>query len=286
MIKERVATAEQRGVLSATIGPNSRDPLKGYTDGSMPKIHLTAPTVALWDINPKVIDLWDSKPEGKLLAQLFGMAAFDQESHTTIASLIFSVVIEIMKANNISVPVPQRAPNTQKTPILFLIHDLMAEQKHVLLKKGVWSSQSITFHTLPFEPMSPDFLFIIKGLTTLKQHEVFRLVHEAWHDESTNAFMDAICAQFSKNSHTMARETLSNFIDSMWIPTLDTKLCRNMLALSYCIFTSGNLIDEEMTWENIRNFLASRQYKLQYQNPGKVLIPKNTYTLCHSADHP
>ncbi|KAN0111925.1 hypothetical protein V8E52_008015, partial [Russula decolorans] len=52
------------------------------------------------------------------------------------------------------------------------------------------------------------------------------------------------------------------------------------------VYTSSDIINEDSTWCHLRNYIASREYKVKFQNPRTNLIPKCPYTLCHSADHP
>ncbi|KAN0112050.1 hypothetical protein V8E52_007967, partial [Russula decolorans] len=60
----------------------------------------------------------------------------------------------------------------------------------------------------------------------------------------------------------------------------------NIPAPRFRVYASGDTIDEDSTWCRLRNYFASRDYKVKFQNPGTNLIPERPCTLCHSADHP
>jgi hypothetical protein len=92
----------------------------------------------------------------------------------------------------------------------------------MLLHRSVWSFTNITFHVIHLEPTCPDFLFIIKDLTTIEE-EVLKAVCKAWHDTATNIFLDAICNQVPNEARHQAEQSLLHFIDSMWIVKLDMK---------------------------------------------------------------
>lgn len=288
-IKDRVAAAEERGKLKITSGPNQKDPLEKYT--TIPKddnlvVHHPHPMAALSDIDHNLIGEWENLPEGKLLAQPFGDYAAEQKNHGKLRSLIFGAVVEITNAHKVTVCAPQQNPSSNKMPISFLIYDLTETQKKTLLDRGIWSSSIITFRVMPLEPTCPNYLFTIKDLTTKTTREVYEAVHEVWHDKATSAALDAICNNIQEDQRNQAAQALIAFVNSMWVTILETKKRGNIADPSFHVFATGNIIDEDCTWCYLRNYFASREYKIKFQEPGTNIVYQHTCSLCHGADHP
>jgi len=285
-LKDRVAAAEERGETKPASGPDSWDPLEKYTQGEMPKVHHSHPMALLSDIDINLIGEWEELPDEKLLAQPFGDYAAERKNHGTLRALLFGAVIEITKAHKVTVCAPQQSPTSNKPPKTFLIYNLSEAQKQILLQRKVWSSTNISFHVAPLEPTCPDYLFTIKGLTTLTMEQLEKTIEEVWHDEATFTFLKTICEQVPVETQKQAEQTLLAFIDSMRVTQLDTKNKGDIPAPSFCVYASGNIINEESTWCRLRNYLASREYKIKFQDPGIVYIPHRPCSLCHGADHP
>ena len=262
------------------------DPLQKYTEGIMPKVHLAHPAAALNDMDLECIQEWDEWPKEKLLMQPFGTMVFDCANHNTICSLILGAVGEITKANNFTVYAPQLEDNNTKVLISFLIYDLTAQQKQSLLTCHIWSSPQITFHVLNFEPECPDFLFTIKGLSTLREQEVFAVILDTWHDNETNSFLLSICEQAGNPEVAIMHEMLMDFTDAVWMAKIDTRERGNILAPSFRVFTPGALIPNACTWCHLRKYLASRSYSIQHQSPGTSIKPSKMCTICHGTNHP
>lgn len=75
------------------------------------------------------------------------------------------------------------------SPLSFLVYNLTPGQKNLLLDRGVWSSQAITFHAVPFYPANPDYLFTIKGFSLIIEQHVYTIVNNIWHDQDTMFFV-------------------------------------------------------------------------------------------------
>ena len=211
-IMDRVAEVEKCGKTKTTKRPNARDPLEKYTKGTMPKVHLACPMAALCNIDHAVIGHWEKLPNEKLLIQPFGIMALDQDNHKNLKSLIFSALIEITNAYTITVFAPSPHLGSEITPLSFIVSNLLEMQKQLLLLREVWSSSQITLHTFPFELACPDYLFSIKGITTLETD----VVHQVWHDKETQMFMAIIVNQVPKLNQVQASQTLTTFIESLW----------------------------------------------------------------------
>ena len=251
----------------------------------MPKVHLAHPATALNNMDLECLQEWDEWPKEKLLAQPFSTMVFNHVNHNTIWSLILEAVAEITKVNNFTIYALQLENNT-KVPISFLIYDLTAQQKQSLLMCCIWSSPQITFHVLNYEPECPDFLFTIKGLSTLREQEVLTMILEVWHDNETNSFLLTICEQPGNLDIAIMLEMLTDFTNTVWTAKIDTRERGNVLAPMFKVFAPGTLIPDAYTWCHLRNYLASRSYSIQHQSPGTSIKPSKTCTICHGAEHP
>ncbi|KAH9967693.1 hypothetical protein BJV74DRAFT_799475 [Russula compacta] len=170
-IKDRVAKAEIHGKKKARAKANLRDPIENYTKGPMPKVHLMDLMAVLCNIDYKVIAVWEICPNEKLLIQPFSSQVLNIENYEMIKLLTFSVIIEITNTNSVVVAEPTPKSPSKKAPISLLVDNLLLPQKLTLLQREVWSSPQITFCALPFDLACLDFLFTIKGLTTLQTPE-------------------------------------------------------------------------------------------------------------------
>ena len=273
-IMDRVAEAEKHGETKTTKRPNTRDPLEKYTKGTMLKVHLACPMAALCNIDCAVIGYWEKLPNEKLLIQPFGIMALDQDNHENLKSLIFGALIEITNAHTITVFAPSPHLGSEITPLSFIISNLLEMQKQLLLLREVWSSSQITLHAFPFEPACPDYLFSIKGITTLETDVVHATVHQVWHDKEAQMFMAIIVNQVLELNQVQALQTLTTFIESLWVNKLDTKLRGNIPAPSYHVYAQESIINNDNTWSCIRDFMMSRKYKIEFQNPGQMSLSK------------
>ncbi len=276
------AAEEWRGARSLNRPrPNQRDPLDKYTKGEMPKVHHSHPTAALDDMDHETIAEWDSLPNEKLLAKPFGAYAFNAANHNELRALKFGAVVEITKAHGVTVCAPRQSHTSNKTPTSFLIYNLSETQKQTLLLRGIWPSPNITFRVLPLRPSCPDYLFTITGLTTGKENEVYEAIHRIWHDETTSNFIDTLCDQVLEmdRDKTQAKQSLHDFINSMWTEMLSTRAKGNIAAPSFRVFAAGNLINNISAWNHVRNYLISREYQLRFQDPGTNILPRRTCSL-------
>ena len=72
----------------------------------MPKVHSAYLMAALYDIDHKIIDAWETHLNKKLLIQPFGTQALDAENHEMLKALMFRAIIEITNASYIAVAEP------------------------------------------------------------------------------------------------------------------------------------------------------------------------------------
>ena len=94
----------------------------------------------------------------------------------------------------------------------------------VLLEHCIWSSAAITFSISTLNPGCPRYMFSIKGLTTMDDYEVLKMVNEVWHDQNSLVFLQQICHSHPENLQHQAIQTLQKFVNSPEVTRLNTKL--------------------------------------------------------------
>jgi hypothetical protein len=252
----------------------------------MPAIHYSHPTAILDHLDLDLVDDWEHLPKGKLLVQPFGPDAKNVAKHSLIKTLLFAAVVEITNSRDVSVIAPKPKINSYKTPYSFLVYNVSEQQAITLLERRVWSSPAVTFSVSTLNPICSDYLFSIKGLTTLDISEVYNTVKEVWHDPTSLEFLQTICQNFSGPRKDHEITMLQQFISSLKVERLDTKLRGNTIAPIFNVYANGPLIYSDNTWSQIRTFLTSRTYALQAQDIGTTVVAPFRCSICHAIDHP
>ena len=191
-LRDRILEAEERGGPLGNIHSNIRSPLDKYTNALMPPIHYTHPTAILDYLDINQVGDWENLPKGKLLAQPFGPDARTAEKHLQLKTLLFAAVVEITGSRDLSVITPRAKANSYRTPFSFLIYNISEQQAQTLIKRRVWSSTAISFSVSTLNPSSPDYLYSIKGLTTMDDNEVRNTVNDVWRDSTSHTFLKSI----------------------------------------------------------------------------------------------
>jgi hypothetical protein len=196
------------------------------------------------------------------LAQPFSPDARSIDKHQHLKSLLFAAIVEITDSHDVSVCTPHPKANSYRTPFSFLIYNVSEQQAQTLLKRRIWSSSSITFSTSTLNPGCPQYMFSIKGLTTMDNAEVSNTINEVWHDQTSLIFLQQICQSFSEDTKEQAIHTLQSFVNSLKVSRLDTRLCGNTIAPIFNIYANGPLISNDNIWSHIRTFYTTRTYAL------------------------
>ena len=284
-LKERLLDAEERGTNLGNNRP-TRNLLDKYTNADMPPIHYAHPTAILDHLDVNLANDWENLPKGKLLVQPFGPDAKNVAKHSMIKTLLFAAIVEITNSRDVSVIALKQKTSSYKTPFSFLVYNISDQQAHTLLERRVWSSPSITFSVSTLHPTCSKYFFSIKGLATMNKNEVFKAVNEVWRDQESLTFLQAICQNFPENTKEQASAMLLQFVTSLEVERLDTKLRGNTIAPIFNIYANGQLIPNDNTWSKIRAFYTSRTYTLQAQDIGITVIAPFRCGICHAADHP
>ena len=285
-LKDRLLKAEERGGPLGNTQPTARSLLDKYTKGPMPPIHYAHPTAILDHLDVNLVGDWESLPKGKLLAQPFGPDARSVDKHSQLKALLFAAVVEITGSRDVSVCAPRAKPNSYRTPFSFLIYNVTEQQAQTLLQRQVWSSTAISFSISTLNPPCPDYLFSLKGLTTMDNDEVSNTVRKVWTDLDSRSFLQSICLNHPEILRDQISHLLQLFIDSLKVDRLDTKLRGNTIAPIFNIYTNGPLIGDDSTWSKIRSYYATRTYALQAQDPATTVVAPFKCGICHAADHP
>ena len=285
-LKDRLLEAEERGGPLGNIHTNTRSPLDKYTKTTMPPINYAHPTAILDHIDVNLVGDWENLPKGKLLAQPFGPDARLPEKHPQLKTLLFAAVVEITGSRDVSVCAPRAKPNSNRTPFSFLIYNVSEQQAQTLLNRRVWSSTAITFSVSTLNPGCPRYLFSIKGLTTMDEDEVQRVINQAWRDPDSLNLLQAICQSIPEILRDQMTRTLEYFINSLEVSRLDTKLRGGTIAPIFNMYAKSPLISDDSIWSQIRSYYARRTYAPQAQDPGINIVAPFRCGICHAADHP
>jgi hypothetical protein len=290
-ITARLQAAAERNAATATTtnrGP-PREPIDKYTCAPMPTVHDAHPTAALEHIDINLVREWEKFPAGKLLALPFESEAQDASLYDSVKGRIFTAVKEITQAQEIGVSAPKRSPDAERmnrTPSTFLIYNLTDEQCDLLLQRKVWSSSAITFRVTQLNPPCPDFLFTIKGFSTLVIEEILEMVHTVWQSEEIHVLSDTITEVFPEDDRAAAKTSIRAFINSVRITHLDIKSSGNTLQPHFNVYASGNKIENDDVWMYLRNYLASCTYGSPLHGEGTTKLTPFHCAVCHGVDHP
>ncbi len=264
------------------------DPLKKYTEATMPAIYDASPYAPLRHMDPDLVDAWEDCSGGKLFAHPFDGEACSRDLDR-VKFKIFSAVIEITKSQSAGVSPPrpsQAAIGAGCTPTCFLIYNLTEDERRLLLERSVWSSNNITFHVTSFYPTCPDFLFSIKGFGTTHTDDVCQIVHSVWHDDATGSFLNSIIEDFPQGERADANQAISRFIASMWVTFLPVKKSGNILAPHFNVYANCSPILRQDVWIRLRDYLAGRVYASSMLGNGTTEIAPYNCGICRSVDHP
>ena len=251
-LRESIIEAEEDRNHLRNNRSNPRFLLDKFTKAEMPPIHYAHPTTIFDNIDINLIDDWVKLPKGKLLAQPFGADARNLKQHPRIKTLLFAAIVEITNSHDVGVSAPRPKANSYRTPFSFLIYNISEQQAQILLERGTWSSDAITFSVATFSPFCPKYLFSIKGFTTMNETEVANAVNEIWRDQTSLTFLQAICQSFPENFKEQAISTLQQFVNSLEVKKLVTRLPGNTIAPTYNVYANGPLIGNNSIWSKIR----------------------------------
>jgi hypothetical protein len=252
-------------------------------------IHDAHPDAAYEYIDPQTLQEWRGFSGEKLLAIPFKNDARNPQLHEEISNHIFAAVVEITQSPDLGVAAPlpnEEGRRRRLMPITFLVYNLSELHREILLQQTVWASTTITFRITTPPMKCPTFLFAIKGLRTLEPNLVRNTVREMWGDETTSKFINDGIQALDKELHNSATETITAFMDSMWVTRLDTRDRGSALKPTFNIYANGTIINDVRSWTNIRTHLANRNYHSSRLGQGHVETTPRHCGLCHGVDHP
>ncbi|KAH8982303.1 hypothetical protein EDB83DRAFT_2536603 [Lactarius deliciosus] len=205
----------------------------------MPPVQDASPTSVFEYINLDCITRWEEIAGEKLFAIPFDSMACNHDLHSAIAERLLTAIAEITLADEVDVSAPTpsvEATKSRCTPFSFLVHGLQKDQADTLLQRKIWSSQAITFRVTRFAPTCPEFLFAIKGLTTITLRNVYPVVKQAWDTEPTHAFISMLVNAVSLEQRGDVDAEIRLLLDSMHIVRLDAKEAGNTLTPRFNIY--------------------------------------------------
>ena len=179
-LRDRTTAAAARGDAKDTQHAPSRSPLDKYTTApEMPRVQDAFPAALITNLDLALLDEWFSYEGQKLLIVPFEDKARDPDLKLDIGEKILTAVEEITASQKAAVgpPVPKsNITKLRQMPITYIAYHLSQAEYNTLLSRHVWSSEAITFRVIPTDPPCPDFLFTIRGFTTLDKSHVHTMV--------------------------------------------------------------------------------------------------------------
>jgi hypothetical protein len=289
-LRDRATAAAARGDAKDTQHAPSRSPLDKYTAASeMPRVQDAFPAALIANLDLSLLDEWFSYEGQKLLIVPFEDKARDPDLKHDIGEKLLTAVEEITTAKRASIgpPVPKSdITKLRQMPITYLAYHLTQAEYNTLLSRHVWSSEAITFRVIPTDPPCPDFLFTLRGFTTLDQSHIHAMVSKVWSDEETKNFITCEVNAARIENKKSTEETLIHLIKSLKVTHLKIKNRGSALTPHFNIYTDGKATTDEELWANLRTFLATRKYTLPLQGTGKVIKAPFNCGACHGVDHP
>ena len=283
--KRLAAAAERNTPTSSNRGP-PREPIDKYTRATMPQIYDAHPTAPLDYISIDLIGKWENLSGGKLLAIPFDDVAQHLDQHNTVKGQIFAAVEEITQSKEVSVLAPRQRQGTKETPTSFLIYNLTDDECTLLLERRVWSSPTITFRVTKLNPQCPDFLFQIKGFSTLVTNDILETVRSVWQSEEVEFLIEDVASAFPEHEYEIVKTSASTFLNSVRVTRLDTKSSGDSLQPRFNVYVAGSTISNDDAWLFLRDSLASFTYETPMEERGETLIIPYNCSLCHGVDHP
>ena len=288
-LKARLQAAAERVITNPSTKGSLRNPLDKYTKAIMPHVQDAHPTSAMDYLDLDLAGEWENHPGGKLLAIPFDTEVHDIESHSSIRSRLFAAVADITQSDHVSVSAPKQSTDAIKArrpPSSFLIYNLTDDHCSLLTKRRIWSSTAITFRVIALQPTCPDFLFTIKGFSTLTIDDIASAVSTVWHDEETTNAIKNTADSFVLEDREDVLKAMSAFLDSLKVTRLDTRQRGESLVPRFNIYAQGALIQNDDLWVLLRDFLANRVYATPLQGTGTTETAPNNCGICHGVDHP
>jgi hypothetical protein len=288
-LKACLQVAAKRVTTNPSTKGSIRNPLDKYTKANMPHIQDAHPTSAMDYLDLNLTGEWENHPRGKLLVIPFDTEVLDIKTHTSIRSCLFAAVADITQSDLVSVSAPKQSAEAMKvkrTPSSFLIYNLTNEHCALLTNCWIWSSNAITFRVIALQPSCPDFLFTIKGFSTLTTEDISNTVSTVWHDEETMTTIKSTANSFVQEDRDNILKAMRSFLNTLKVTRLDTRNRGKALVPRFNIYAQGALIHNDNLWVLLRDFLASRLYATPLQGYGTTEIAPNNCGICHGVDHP
>ncbi|KAF8268513.1 hypothetical protein EI94DRAFT_1800329 [Lactarius quietus] len=235
----------------------------------MPKVHDAHPTSPFKYIDLNLISKWELLTGRKLIIP-FGDAAHDPKLHDVIKNCILFAVAEITHSQGIGISAPTPSNNA----------------KQLLLNRGIWSSQAITFRAVPFHPTNPDYLFTIQGFSLNIEEHIWTLVYNVWHDAETTTFVHNIINTAPEGEQPTLNYAIRTFLDTPTITCLNIKERGCGLTPCLNVHTDGAIIIHHTIWLDLCQFLADCIYFTPLIGQGKVITNPYSCGICHSVEHP
>jgi hypothetical protein len=204
---------------------------------------------------------------------------------------LMTAIKEITSLTNVSVAELSKAPivcqeTKIKTPMTFLIHDLLDNVVALLMDRQVWASQNLIFEIIPFPPKRPSFLFTISGIATHSEDNIKELILKTWKDSNSEAFFDTFLQETPPFFQNALYHEINRYIDSIDIKRLEIKMEGRHDDPHFNVYVDSSLLPNTGIWLDTHNFLRKRTYHSSTLGRAHVELNKFHCWLCHGKDHP
>ncbi|KAF8270618.1 hypothetical protein EI94DRAFT_1698709 [Lactarius quietus] len=228
--------------------------------GGNNKIMKTVPTPMAWpnEQHPS------ATPKQSLFAHLEEVASGQDNSDRTPACSVIDSCRRIIMTEEASITAlrpSKKALQKNKTPMSFLIYNIMHEQADFMLQRKVWSSRAITLRVALLKTTCPNFLFAIKGLSAICIKDIFPILRKVWDSESTKTFVNSLIEDIDDDDEkAQISHDIDLLLSSMSLARLDIKEAGNTLCPQF----------------NIPPWLEWTQQRL-----GERPTPEEEQSMCH-----
>ncbi|KAA1469620.1 hypothetical protein DENSPDRAFT_849013 [Dentipellis sp. KUC8613] len=236
------------------------------------------------------LQAWERLLGPKLIVRVFDQDTHDAAMHAHLVLGIKRIIVQATGDQNLQVAAPSMNPSTPGLPRgavpAFMIYGASAQHAATLIEKRIWSTATLSFEIIPFEPPLPDFLTSTSGFTTGDLETVRTEVLAHWLSADSLARLSAI-------NDTIAERQLGHFnpgqlvqyLQSLRVEKLNMKTIGGEAAPWFNLFADSSLVPSDELWFAVRHYLRQIRYTTNFHGTGTARGVLSC-SLCHCVTHP
>ncbi|KAA1466711.1 hypothetical protein DENSPDRAFT_876749 [Dentipellis sp. KUC8613] len=247
--------------------------------------------LAVTDANsPAQLEAWEALPGVKIFIRIFDQVAHDSSLHPHLSLNLLCAVVQATGEPDVKIAAPSTNPSTPGLPRgpvpAFMLYNISSAGADTLLRRGVWSSATITFQVIPFDPSLPDFLLVVSGFTTDDAATVKDAVLQHWLSETSLArFMEINTSIAEQGLAHLEPDELVPYLKSLVVEKLEMKTVGGEPAPWFNISADSSLIHSDELWFAFRHFMRQLRYTTNFHGTGTCRGILSC-SLCHAITHP